>query len=175
MSSGWTRLALSLKPWFLKLPLLPKTWRLKMVWRWKVKISTSYICTRHTVYKWQKKSCDKIKGQKSDGLGCCTACGKNVFSKSHTITDVGSLGMGWSPEKHSWVPMWQAAQDVERRAFCRQEELETRFEAGSGMIEWKMERWKRCEGNLQISIYRMRKNQQKDATHSRKQFDLRQL
>ena len=35
-------------------------------------------------------------------------------------------------------PRWQAAQDVERRAFCRQEELETRFEAGSAMVDGEM-------------------------------------
>lgn len=46
--------------------------------------------------------------------------------------------------------MWEAAQDVERRAFCRQEELETRFEAGRGMIDGEMK--KVARENLQISI-----------------------
>lgn len=82
----------------------------------------------------QQKSCDKIKGQKSDGLGCCTACLKTFFQSPAASLTLGHL-VWVDPPRSTREPMWEAAQDVERRAFCRQEELETRFEAGSGMIE----------------------------------------
>ena len=85
------------------------------------------------------------------------------FQRFSTISTVELCNVD-PPQKHSLSPPWEVAQDVERRAFCRQEELETRFEAGSGMIDGEMNKLRR---NISKLSKKHGKTSKKETLHTR--------